>query len=210
MATCPSPPQMMPYPSIAWLADMDGRALDRDLYDIATWADLGWSLFDPSVAERTIANHGGGAKGSHYLAMLREYMAKQFRRGRRFAESLAVPAGERDVRPYVFGGDCEPTLARLVVEEVGGRRLARERVADIAHPRDGVDYAAAMFEPGDTVVTRSSLLGRVNGNVAAPRNGVEAMRIAHSVFLCERHQSLTGNPSFQDNLLYALLSADPA
>jgi pimeloyl-ACP methyl ester carboxylesterase len=210
MATCPSPPQMMPHPAIAWLADMDGRVLDRDLYDIGTWADLGWSIFDPSVAERTIAGHGGGAQGSRYLALLREYMAKHFRRGRRFAESLSAPAGEQDVRPYVFGGDCEPTLARLVVEETGGRRVGRERVSDIAHPHDGVDYGAAMFEPGDTVVTRSSLVGRVNRNVAAPRNGVEAMRIAHSVFLCEHHQSLTGNPSFQDNLLYALLSADPA
>jgi hypothetical protein len=28
------------------------------------------------------------------------------------------------------------------------------------------------------------------------------------VFLCEHHQHLTGNPSFQDNLLNALLSVD--
>jgi len=209
MATCASPPQMMPHPSIAWLAGMDGRVLDLDLYDLGTWADLGWSIFDPSVAERTIANHGGGVQGNRYLAMLKDYMAKQFRRGRRFAESLGTPAGDQDVRPYVFGGDCDPTLARLVVEDHGGRRIARERVADIAHRHDGVDYGAVMFEPGDTVVTRSSLMGRVNRNVAAPRIGVEAMRISHSVFLCERHSSLTGNRSFQDNLLNVLLSVDP-
>jgi hypothetical protein len=29
------------------------------------------------------------------------------------------------------------------------------------------------------------------------------------VFLCEEHRHLTGNPSFQDNLLHALLSVDP-
>jgi hypothetical protein len=36
------------------------------------------------------------------------------------------------------------------------------------------------------------------------------MRVAHSVFLCEHHQRLTSNPSFQDNLLNALLSVDAA
>ncbi len=209
MATCPAPPQIMPHPAVPWLVTMDGQVLQRDLYDIATWQELGWSIFDPTVAERTIADHGGGSQGRKYLAVLREYMAKHFRRGRRFAESLSVPGSERDVQPYVFGGDCEPTLSRLVVEEVDGRRVARERVEDIQRPLAGVDYRSAMFEPGDTVVTRSSLVGRVTRNVAAPREGIESMRLAHSVFLCERHQSLTGNPSFQDNLLNALLSVDP-
>jgi hypothetical protein len=65
-----------------------------------------------------------------------------------------------------------------------------------------------MFEPGDTVVTRASLLGRRTLNVAAPRTEVESLGIRHSVFLCEDHQRLTGNPSFQDNLLNALLSVD--
>jgi len=67
-----------------------------------------------------------------------------------------------------------------------------------------------MFEPGDTVVTRSSLLGRSSLDVAAPRVGIESLRVAHSVFLCEQHQQLTSNPSFQDNLLNALLSVDAA
>lgn len=208
MATCPAPSQIMPHPSLGWLAATDGRLLRNDLYDIATWRDFGWSIFDPAVAERTIAAHGGGNPGRAYLAMLREYMAKQFRRGRRFAEALSVPGDERDVRPYVFGGDCAPTLKRLVVEERGGQYYARERIGEIRRPVPGVDYASLMFEPGDLVVTRTSLIGRLSSDVAAPREGVESMRLAHAVFLCEEHQSLTGNPSFQDNLLNALLSVD--
>ena len=31
----------------------------------------------------------------------------------------------------------------------------------------------------------------------------------YAIFLCEDHAALTGNLSFQDNLLNALLSADP-
>jgi len=73
----------------------------------------------------------------------------------------------------------------------------------------GVDYEALMFEPGDLVVTRASLLGRRTLNVAAPRAEIESLTIANTVFLCEEHRHLTGNPSFQDNLLHALLSVDP-
>jgi hypothetical protein len=153
--------------------------------------------------------HGGGAAGRAYLELLREYMAKQLSRGRRFMESLAVPGGPGEIRPYVFGGDCAATLARVVAEQVDGRWVARERVADIAHPQTGVDYEALMFEPGDAVVTRSSLLGRRTLNVAAPREEIESLDVAHSVFLCEEHRALTGNATFQNNLLNTLLSVDP-
>jgi pimeloyl-ACP methyl ester carboxylesterase len=209
IATCTGAPQMMPHPSVPWLVDVRGQVIDRDLYDIGTWRELGWSVFDPRVAERAARSHGGGAEGERYVAMLREYVAKHLQRGRRFMESLAVPAPGAEPPLHVFGGDCELTLARILVEKVGDRLVGRERIASIAAPVPGVDYEALMFEPGDTVVTRASLLGRRTLNIAAPRAEIESLAIAHSVFLCERHQKLTGNPSFQDNLLYALLSVDP-
>jgi pimeloyl-ACP methyl ester carboxylesterase len=210
MATCPAPPQLMPHPAIPWLVDLNGRIVERDLYSADTWRDSRWMLWDPHVVERTVARHGGGRAGRAYLDMLREYVAKQLHRGQRFVQSLAVPGGPGDVRPYIFGGDCAPTLARLVLESVGGTLYARERAGDIANPVAGIDYDAVMFEPGDTVVTRSSLLGRRTLNIAAPREQIESIQLANSVFICEHHQSLTGNPTFQDNLLNALLSVDPA
>jgi len=208
IATCTGAPQMMPHPAVPWLVDARGRVLDRDLYDIETWREFGWSVFDPRVAVRAARSHGGGAEGERHVAILREYVAKHLQRGRRFMESLAVPAPGAEPPLHVFGGDCELTLARILVEQVGDRFVGRERIASIAAPAPGVDYEALMFEPGDTVVTRASLLGRRTLNVAAPRAEVESLGIAHSVFLCERHQQLTGNPSFQDNLLHALLSVD--
>ncbi len=96
-----------------------------------------------------------------------------------------------------------------MVERVNGHLVPRERVADIANPQPGVDYQALMFEPGDAVVTRSSLLGRRTLNVAAPRAEIESVDVAHSVFLCEEHRALTGNATFQNNLLNTLLSVDP-
>ncbi len=108
----------------------------------------------------------------------------------------------------VFGADCELTLARLVLESVGDVAYARERVADIVSPRH-VDYEAAMYEPGDTIVTRSSLLGRAPGKSTASREPYGSLPVTHAHFLCERHQQLTGNATFLDNLLHALL-IDPA
>ncbi len=201
-------PQLMPHPALPWIVDTAGRPLDLDLFDLDTWRKLRWSLFDPNVVARTVRRHGGGADGERALEVLREFLARHLARGRRFLEALSVPAPGLEPPLYVFGGDCELTLARIVIEDLGERFAGRERVEAIAARAPGVDYEAVMFEPGDTVVTRTSLLGRRTLNVAAPREEMESLEIAHSVFLCEKHQQLTGNPSFQDNLLNALLSVD--
>jgi pimeloyl-ACP methyl ester carboxylesterase len=208
IATAPGVTQMLPHPVVPWLVDLRGRNIDADLYDIDTWRDRQWSLFDPLIAERTIATHGGGAAGKRYLETLREFLARNLGTGRRFADSFCTCPDTRDVPTWVFGGDCEPTLARLVVEDAHGRLQARERVGDILAPAPGVDYEKLMHEPGDTIVTRSSLLGRRTLDVAVPRAAEESLRIAHTVFLCEKHQQLTGNATLQDNLLHALFSVD--
>ena len=74
----------------------------------------------------------------------------------------------------------------------------------IPNPVSGVNYPALINDPGDGVVTRESLMGRPS----RMDPGRAPLEISHSVFLCEAHQSLTGNPSFQDNLLYTLLSLE--
>jgi pimeloyl-ACP methyl ester carboxylesterase len=209
VATCPGLAQMLPHPAVPWLIDLQGNVVGADLYDIATWRELGWSLFDPRVAARTIEEKGGGVAGRVYLDRLREFLGRSLAEGRRFAESFATEPDSSDVPTWVFGGDCEPTLARLVVESVAGELHARESPAAIAAPGPHA-CVDAMFEPGDTVVTRSSLLGRRTLDVAAPRTPAESLRIAHALFFCARHQQLTGNAILQDNLLHALLSVDAA
>jgi len=202
-------PQLMPHPALPWIIDTRGRPIDLDLFDLESWRALRWSLFDPRVIERTKKRHGGGAAGRRALQVLRQFLARHLARGRRFLDALSVPAPGMEPPLYVFGGDCELTLARIVLEDIGSRFAGRERVDAIVSRVPGVDYEAAMFEPGDAVVTRTSLLGRRTLNIAAPRDEIESLEIAHSVFLCEKHQQLTGNPSFQDNLLNTLLSVDP-
>ena len=64
-----------------------------------------------------------------------------------------------------------------------------------------------IHDPGDTVVTRSSLPGDYGQTLRAGFTAFPRMRMTHSVFLCERHQFLTGNAVFQNNLLHALLDS---
>jgi hypothetical protein len=207
IATCPGVSQMMPFPRVPWLVDLRGDVIVADLYDLATWREFGWSLFDHRIADRVVAEHGGGAAGRVYLDRLREYLGRTLTQGRLFAESFAAFPDSPEVPTWLFGGDCEPTLARLAVERVGGEVYARESPAAIAAPGRHA-CADVMFEPGDAVVTRSSLLGRYALDVAAPRTSDESLRIAHAMFFCGRHQQLTGDATLLDNLLHALLSID--
>ncbi len=204
VATCPGTLQLMPHPEITWLCNMRGEPLDLDVYELDSWRELKWSIFSDQARSRAAHRHGGGQQGRRYLATLEAYLAKHMARGRKFQQVLSRPAQREEPLPYIFGGDCTPTVARLVVESRGSILRAHERPATIRKPISGVDYENLINEPGDGVVTRLSLMGR---QPAGDGNTLAELRIAHSIFLCEEHLRLTGNLSFQDNLLYTLLSA---
>lgn len=209
VATCPGITQLMPFPGVPWLVDLQGNAIDADLYDLGTWREFGWSVFDARIAARIVTAHGGGVAGRCYLDRLREYLGRSLEGGRRFALSFMASTDPPDVPTWLFGGDCEPTLARLALESVAGRLYVRESPAAIAAPgRHGC--ADVMFEPGDAVVTRSSLLGRRSLDATAPPAGVAPLQAAQPMFICSRHQQLPGDATLQDNLLHALLRDEAA
>jgi len=137
-------------------------------------------------------------------------MPKQLARGRNFMLLMSCESSEQDVQPFIFGGDCDATVARLVVEDIRGKMLAKERVESIANPLPGIDYQDLIHDPGDSVVTRNSLLGRCETEMLPGYFPLPPMPASHSVFLCEQHQFLTGNRTCQNNLLHTLLTADPA
>jgi hypothetical protein len=58
-------------------------------------------------------------------------------------------------------------------------------------------------------VTKASLLARQALDPSVIRHRYVNFPLDHSLFLCERHDALTGNVTFQDNLLHTLLSQDP-
>lgn len=205
VATTTGAPQLMQHPSIPWLINVRGDVVDADLFDIETWRQFKWSIFNSRVRERVRQAKGGGTGGERYLSILEHYLARHLSRGRNFMMLMATQSGPEDVMPYVFGGDCEPTLVRIVVEEVRGKMMARERPEAINKPVTDIDYENLMYAPGDSVVIRASLLGRCEHSPYSRCTGINRMHLAHSVFMCEKHQTLTGNFYFQNNILHTLL-----
>ncbi len=203
MLTWPSTYQLFPHPIRTSMITLDGKTLDRDIFDIEIWRRFEWSVFSPEMRQSIIDE-----KGEAYYNLLVNYFNKQIERGRRFVWSLSVPTPESPVRHIVFGGDCELTPARLLVEEVNGESMVRLYPDEIEKPVADVDYSLLMLEPGDGRVTKPSLFARDALDPTMPRHRYSHFPLDYAMMLCETHDTLTGNIHFQDNLLNILLTND--
>lgn len=208
LATFPSAYQLLPHPLNKWLYTTSGKHLERDLFETRIWRAFEFSIFDPKVEARIRANYPSTAEADEAIARLQAYFQKHIERGRRFVWSLTVPAENVDTRYVVFGGDCHLTPTRLVVEEVDGVSTIRLAPSDIKNRVPGVDYERLMLEPGDGTVSKASLLARQDVDPTIARHRYSHFPLLYPVFLCEEHTRLTGNISFQDNLMHVLLSRD--
>ena len=203
LVTFPSGYQLLPHPLSDWIVTASGKTLKRDLFDSVLWDRFEFSIFSPEVEQRVIKQHG-----AEYLATLKRYFHKHIERGRRFVWSLTVPVPDHQIEYVVFGGDCNLTPARLLVEEIEGESVVRLWPKHIKNPVPGIDYERLMMEPGDGTVTKSSLLARQALDPTVPRHRYSFFPLKYPFFLCEDHSRLTENINFQDNLLHALLSVD--
>ncbi len=208
MATMPSLYQLLPHPLNNWLVTNTGKPLQRDLFSVETWRRFQWSIFNPHVKAAIIAEFADPKQGEQHYANLQQYFEKYIERARRFVWSLTVPLPEDHPMLVVFGGDCRLTPARILVEEVNGISEIRMYPEDVTQPVAGVDYGQLLLEPGDGSVTKASLLGRDTLDPSIQRNKYSFFPLAYAILLCEDHNSLTGNVSFQNNLLNTLLSQD--
>lgn len=204
LASMPSTYQLFPHPLNVWLVDARGEELLRDLFDVELWRHFQWSVFNPALRAQ-LRDDGWNEER---LAAFERYFEKRLERARRFVWALSREVPAMETQLVLFGGDCVPTPARLLVEETGGDSVARLWPGQIEARITGVDYSRLMLEPGDGAVTKASLLARENLDPAQPRHRHVDFPLAGAFFLCERHEKLTGNVSFQDNLLHALLSKD--
>lgn len=208
MATMPSLFELFPHPLNNWIINNEGKMLDRDLFDVEIWRRFQWSIFDPVVRDRIRSRFTNPQAAEEYLNVLEAYFEKYLERARRFVWSLTVPLPKNHPKLIVFGGTCDLTPARILVEEVNGESLIRMFPDEIQNPVAGVDYNALLLEPGDGSVTKASLLGRDVLDPSVRRHKYVFFPLDHAVFLCEEHDSLTSNVNFQDNLLNELLSHD--
>ena len=208
MLTMPSTYQLFPHPLNDWIVTSSGKTLQRDLFDVELWERFQWSIFDPRVQERIISQADNSAAGRARVDLLRRYFGKYLERARRFVWSLTIGLESPSVRYVVFGGDCALTPARIVVEEIDEESIVRLWPKKVKTKLPGIDYEELMLEPGDGTVTKASLLARNSLDPAVPRHKYSFFPVDYAFFLCEKHDQLTANINFQDNLLHALLSID--
>ncbi len=208
VTTFPSVYQVLPHPINIWLVDAEGKQVRQDLFDVSFWQRFQLSVFNPEVIDRIMKQYDTPEESQRRVELLQRYFAKYIERARRFVWSLTVPADELPIRYIVFGSDCHPTSARVLVEDVDGVSILRFDPKKVRNRVPGVDYETLMMEPGDGIVTRASLMARRSLNPQVPRHEWSNFPLDYVFFLCEAHSQMTGNINFADNLLNALLSAD--
>jgi pimeloyl-ACP methyl ester carboxylesterase len=208
LASMPSLYQLFPHSLNDWIVTSAGESLERDLFDVEVWRSFEWSIFNPKVRQRILEKYENKVEGERHLVTFEKYFEKNLERARRFLWSLSIAAPQTEPKLVVFGGGCTLTSARILVEEVDGESIVRMHPKEVTKPVRGVDYDALLLEPGDGSVTKASLLGRNALDPSVKRHKYIHLPIAQSFFLCESHESLTGNLNFQDNLLNTLLSRD--
>ncbi len=209
VVTFPSVYQVLPHPINNWLVNTEGEQVQQDLFDVSFWQRFQLSVFDPKVIERIRKQYDTPEEGQRRVELLQRYFAKYIERARRFVWSLTVPADELPIRYILFGSDCYLTSARVLVEQIDGASVLRFDPKEVRNRVPGVDYETLMMEPGDGIVTRASLLARRTLNPQVPRHKYSNFPIDYVFFLCEAHSQMTGTINFEDNLLNAILSADP-
>ncbi len=209
VATFPSTYQLLPHAITDWFVTMDGKPLQRDQFSADNfWKRFEFSVFSKDVRENIRKSFGDDAEAEAHIELLERYFRKHIERARRFSWSLTVPVPGAQIRYIVFGGDCLPTPARVVVEPVEGDWALRLAPNEISKKLPGTDYERLMLEPGDGTVTKASLLAKDTTDPTVARHEYSFFPVDYPVFLCEKHSQLTGNVDFQNNLLHALLSVD--
>ncbi len=210
VATMPSAYQLLPHPLNQWLIDINGRPIKKDLYDIQTWRNLQWGIFNPKTIKRIKKRYDTETEGQRRVALLHRYFEKHIERARRFVWSLTVPVKDPEYSIIAFGGNCQPTPARVLAEKIDGESFIRLSPKEIQNPLSGVNYKRLMLAPGDGRVTKPSVLARDFLDPAIARHRYSFIPLNYAFFLCHNHGQLTGNINFQDNLLNILLEKSHA
>lgn len=208
VATFPSAYQLLPHALNTWLLDISGEPLRHDVFDVGFWREHKLSIFHPDVRRRIVKRALSKEAGEQRFGEFEKFFERNLERARRFTWSLTVALEDAPIHFGVFGGDCSLTPSHLVLEKVDSNHFIRVKPDQIKHPKKGVDYDRLMLEPGDGTVSKASLLARQSSDPTVARHRYSFFPLGYAFFLCEDHQALTGNISFQDNLLNALLSAD--
>ena len=225
--TSPAIYQLLPHNGGPHFYDNNLVPLEINIFALESWRKYGWSIaFDEGFKlreqkrfqqTRRKLRKNKSPEAETRLGEMEEAMKKMFAarepflqavldRAARFQKALDVVAQTPDSLQYfLFGGDCEPTLAAAVIVEIKGkpetffrasRALGKSELRNRAYD--------LMFAPGDNRVTRQSLYGlHFDKNSGQLTSILPPAR--QVIFHCESHGDLPLNATMQDNLLNVLL-----
>jgi pimeloyl-ACP methyl ester carboxylesterase len=219
--TAPAIFQLLPHQSTARFYDENLKPLEIDLYNPQTWKEYGWSAYaNPSFLNKFAGQPNAidkSGKKSEFadvsLQELDEYFANVLKRAKNFHDALdantAVPSS---ISFFAFGSDCGETLdGALIIKNAKTKQWQTFFTPRAITTSEGKKITKAavreiLFAPGDTRVTRRSLLAEtiLQENY---RNSIFRKSLpVNATFFCELHDELPNNKIVQNNFLTALIS----
>jgi pimeloyl-ACP methyl ester carboxylesterase len=194
IARMPAIYQLLPPAGTVPLLDAKGDPIMAELHDSATWERFGWGPFAPMGLRAAPSGSGNGVDPEGERA----FLAAVLERARTFHGALyKAPETPCPVRVIALGGDCLPTLARVIVPEERGRtpRLEAASAAEMDQ----------MFEAGDGRVTRGSVLASHLPDADTSESGCGLPEVTQTFFGHADHHGIYREPTFQSILLRLLL-----
>ena len=191
-----TPFQTLPSPIVQSILDTQGKPSSLNIYDPQLWQRNQWSVYSPEFLQMLEKQGETPALAKSKQAVFETVFAQHLQRAGRFQSALTTSFNSDGIRVAAFGGDCELTPNRAVLDETGGKPFLAFRAKDVVNKVPGIDYDYLMMAPGDGLVTRDSL----------EANQYSFLPLHQNFFLCERHEFLVNNPYFQNNLLYFLMA----
>ena len=201
MVNFATPFEALPSPASNVFIDANGTPAPLAIYDPALWQRNKWSIYSDE-SRQLVREQAADPEAKQ--ALLNARFTENLKQAFEFQSALAKPVTQTKTQIALFGGDCDLTAARAVVNRKGGLiSLAFEEDA-IENKSKNVDYKFLLSAPGDGLVTRESQLARASTAYLDTDLQKDLFPISQTTFLCESHELLTANPYFQNNLLYFL------
>lgn len=202
--TMPSIYQLIPARSLKSFIDEDGNDLDIDLYDIKYWKKYGWAVYSERIStlikSRLKLKHKDDweERLKNFEETRDRFVKAALERAALFHNALSFKTEKKSPSEVVlFGGDTEWTIDKAIIKKEPGNKW-RTYFWD---PR----LKEKILKPGDSMVTRESLLGAADIGTTITSWMDSPMDISFSLFVTKRHENIHKDATFQDNLLHILL-----
>jgi pimeloyl-ACP methyl ester carboxylesterase len=196
-----TPFESMPSPASKSFMDSNGTPITLPIYDVAFWQANKWSIYSEESQQLLRKD---AVDADQKAEQLNKLFSKNLQHAFEFQSALAKPILQTKTQIALFGGDCELTNSKAIINNNGKQILLAFDQNEVQNKKKNVDYTHLMQAPGDGLVTRESQLARASTAYLDTDLQKDLFPIAQTTFFCESHELLTGNPYFQNNLLYFL------